>query len=588
MDKLKPLITHHFWILSGLALLIPLGGWWSATGALKTTIEERRSALDSAFSGIPSGQNPNNSWVEAVKVYNARAAKYNQQSRAFLWNFQKERMIWPNDIRDIMENLPDRAQVPNTARDLYRSSYWQEVRRVWEVIEPFRVESGKGLIDFPLQAMPQVDPQVWDVLPPTSKEMWDAQEDLWLLTALFESIARVNSGASLITESPVKSLVQIELLGGDRSKLGGGGGGGEGMDPAMGGDPAMMMADEMGGAGFGMGMGMGMPGRGAGMNDVKSVDFDPAKEFGDPGNKGGGFGGEDIGMMGADPAMMDPAGMGAGMAAPKEARRYVDDEEGMPFKTRAFYLKVQVNHRKVPDLLVELTNCDFPVEIVRVHQAEMYPDDVESGRGSMDLAGGAGDPGMGPMGAPMTRGRAAPTRSRPTASRGGDPAGFEPPMDFADPGLGGGNFGAASIEAEAQNLLSTALNDPDLVEVVIAGLMTIYRPVDSSGEIADSASEEESAPAAPPGDLTDTTPPAGDAAAAAGGKAAAATASEAGPATEAEAIPGEPGSPAATPEGKPATELPARSPTGSPESRTPPATTSPPGTNPADQSLPGQ
>ena len=50
MDKLKPVLEQKFWIFTGLALLLPLIGWFIATKTYATGVEERETAIDGAFS----------------------------------------------------------------------------------------------------------------------------------------------------------------------------------------------------------------------------------------------------------------------------------------------------------------------------------------------------------------------------------------------------------------------------------------------------------------------------------------------------------------------------------------------------------
>ena len=52
MDKLQPIIKHHFWIVFLIALMLPPIAWWMTTGELAAEISDRTSSLDSTFSGI--------------------------------------------------------------------------------------------------------------------------------------------------------------------------------------------------------------------------------------------------------------------------------------------------------------------------------------------------------------------------------------------------------------------------------------------------------------------------------------------------------------------------------------------------------
>ncbi|MEM1062249.1 MAG: hypothetical protein AAGJ97_07970, partial [Planctomycetota bacterium] len=118
-------------------------------------------------------------------------------------------------------------------------------------------------------------------------------------------------------------------------------------------------------------------------------------------------------------------------------RRYVDDNESEPFKTRAFYIKVVMDHRYLPDFIVELSRSSFPIRIIRVHQAERNGTIYDSGTtgGSRRSSGG---------------------RSARESGRGGRTG--------------------SRIEVGMENV-DSALLDPHMADITIAGLMTIYRPL---------------------------------------------------------------------------------------------------------------
>ena len=69
MDKLKPILAQKFWILSAVCLLLPLTGWWLATGAMALEYTTRTKAIDDAFKGIPQ-PGPNQKWTDRVLALN--------------------------------------------------------------------------------------------------------------------------------------------------------------------------------------------------------------------------------------------------------------------------------------------------------------------------------------------------------------------------------------------------------------------------------------------------------------------------------------------------------------------------------------
>src|SRR6185369_13586523 len=86
-------------------------------------------------------------------------------------------------------------------QNYYRKLYAKEVERVWKVLNPivYSPQDGtrSGLVEFPLEYVPRYD-DIWEgqSRAPSVKEMEAAQEDLWLLTTLFKSIAKVNENSN--------------------------------------------------------------------------------------------------------------------------------------------------------------------------------------------------------------------------------------------------------------------------------------------------------------------------------------------------------------------------------------------------------
>lgn len=490
MEKLKPILAHRFWIISAPAILLPLIAWWMASGKLAAHIDERETALKAAFDSIPPADNPNDTWTAGLTVINKSIEKQNEESAHFLWQSQERLMFWPDDIEDTMAKIAYRETIPQNARNLFRTSYRSSWRDVFKTVKPYDVETGKGLVLFDEAAAPQIEEGLWETQPPTSDEMWDAQEDVWLLKAILESIQRVNALSLRVTESPIRSVEILEFRGGSKTPAGGGAaaGMGAGSMPAMpGGD--MKAGGPMAGGPAGRGGSIGGGANNAGGGPAPA-DFPPEDEFGSQVGASEGDGAAKGSAPAAPGAMAGPMAGGAarggmfGMDGGQKLIRYVDDEKDMPFKTRGFYLQVVMEIRHVPDLMVELTNNPYPVRIVRVQQADLMMDDVSTlgGSGTIGMRGGRG--GM-PMGGPMAGGvgKASGRTRSPAASRnpmGGraSPMGRGPMAGGKAPAGGTmGGLGSGMETAEYQAMAQSALSDPDLCTVAIAGVMTIYRPV---------------------------------------------------------------------------------------------------------------
>jgi len=551
MDKLQPLIRHHYWICFGFALIFTLTGWFLASGSLSEAIAARETAVKGSFTEAKSNADaPNARWVEAAKLKNEADGTSFKTASTQLRERQKSARQWPVKVAEKMKGINFQDQIKDQlTRELWASIYGSEIEEMLKIVRPFQIETGEGLVVVDSNRITHRPYNAWTTRPPESKEIWDAQEDIWLLRSLLNSINNVNGNAERITEAPVREIYRLTLRGGDRNATPAAPGAGAGGMGAMGGMGGMMETSGAASAGGGDGGLMG-GGGGASIGSYPGKDFEGnagsdilGEEFGaDTSAAAGGGGG---GMMGGMPGkggmgsmgMSEmAAGMGAGGGdagggaggAATEEKRYVD-EVADSYKTRAFLLDVRVRDDKLPELLASLTDSDFPVEIVRVEIQTVSGSAAPVGGGagggfggSDDLAGGGGMPpgmgagmGMAPgmgMGAgmgmgqgagmPMMGGAGMPGKGGPGGGMPGELGGGLSGAGGMTGGMAGGSgmqgF-ASSPSQRAQQMLAMAMSDQLLITVKIGGLMTLYQSAQeaNAAEATEAASVEERATAAP-------------------------------------------------------------------------------------------
>ena len=486
MDKLKPILAHKFWIFFGIVLILPVVGYFMTTGELAAQIKTRKESLENTFKGIPSGaDSPNDAWSKGLQLLNDQQALRNRLANEELWRDQKEKLRWPDDIAAVMNKADYFKSVltDQGGADLgfkYQFDYPGEIRRLWEIVDP--LDDGKNLRDsdkrrkvaFAMSDLHQTNTMRWADLPPTHLDLWECQEDIWLQTELLQAIARVNANSISQGDAFVKQLGKVLLFGATKA-AGDAGAAAPAGSPSAGPD----------GGGFGGMMGMGGGGQ-PNKSAAVSADINIAEEFtviSDStvlaGTGGGAVGGMMAkGMMGEGGG--GPAQPAAGTAGPN--KRYIDEDEKQPYKRRGFYIKVVMDHTKVPDLIAELMNSPFPVEIVRVQQVWLTDSGTSSGGGGASPFGGAGAGGFAGF--------------KPTA--GGEAAVAAVPTDEASTG-GGGAFARPGASGTAAQ---SAISDPNLAHVAILGVWTLYRPpapaADAGQSAPDTAAPMPDVAAAPP------------------------------------------------------------------------------------------
>ncbi|WP_166819791.1 hypothetical protein [Thalassoroseus pseudoceratinae] len=540
MEKLQPILKHKFWIISGIALLIPLIGWFMDRGAIAERIQTRWDTLSKL--APPSGANtPNQTYIDGIKFVNERQAERQKVLERELYEEQKQLWFWPAEVADRMAEKSYRDRVNNSILQDYRFAYTDHfVKDVVEsTIRPYRVsysgeESGLVKVDggtgnfgggmagggmpggrefaggggtglgmgenwFP-SSIQHIDAKSrWATEPPTPKEMWDAQEDLWLIQSLLEAVAEVNDGARRVSDAPIREIHTLFLRGGSRpdpnAAAAGGMDGGMGMagmaEPGGyaggGGGGGAMFGNRMGGGEGGM-MGLGGQQSADFADDLDSV-FGSAQPVaaggmgGDPmgGSPGGGYAGGGNMMPGG---MMGGGMMGGdGVGGNQNLRRYVDDDPELPYKTRGFYLHVTMLHSDLPRLQAALVSRGWPVTLLRVQFVSKHHDFE-----GMNLDGQGGRRRMGREGGGL------PLRRRP---RGLSPMGgglAEGPMGFGGGAGGGAGPGSVVLSPNAdeqQTLWDAAMEDPYLADVAIAGLMTLYSSPDIDEEAIQEAEAED-------------------------------------------------------------------------------------------------
>lgn len=544
MDKLQPLIKHHFWICFSLAALLTTVGWAMASGSLSEAIEARRTAVNGSFSKAKqNGGNANASWVTAVAEMNTTDESAYKNAAEDLRKRQTAARQWPASIRAEMDLIPHLQQIDDQlTREKWAAGYRDEVEALLEIVKPFR--DGEGLVLVDSSRITRRDYNSWRTRAPQSSEIWNAQEDIWLLRALLTSIASVNNDAERINEASVREIIRLHLRGGDREAkpasagaaggMGGFGGMGGG-DDKIGSMGAMGALGESGESGMGSGGGLGgasHPGKsfeGSAGGDILVEEFGAASG-GTAGGMGGMSGMGSMGMSGGMGSMGMSGGMGelggsgesGGDTAAAEEDRYVDEVENS-YKTRGFLLDVRVQDQRLPELLAALTDSDFPVEIVRVEITAIggggggtggaggmmsgYGDEGESGLGGMMGSGGmsGGSGMMSPPGLGGAGGGSSGMMSPPGMGGGKGGSGM-----MGAPGLGGssgmgesgimGDEYGGTVGQSGSGLLNAALSDQSLLQVKIGGLMTLYQSAAESeaAEATEAAGVEEGSTAKPP------------------------------------------------------------------------------------------
>jgi len=419
-----------------------------------------------------SGELPNQIWVDNAQVIVDAEQKRLDRAQRSLWESQQKTMIWPDGVHQLMRDVPYEGEMSSRARELYRTGYYRQLDKMEKSLRKidFQTGTGDGVLLLDRQSYTHIPSGTWASQPPVPKEMWEAQIDYWLVKAVFDAVETMNRGAEKITESSIPQVLELTLRGGTRDyspESAASGAPGE-----YGGEYGAMGGDSMGGDGLGGGQGTSFN------TEIRfdlSAELGPTSGAGAPGTLGGEGYGAPTGGYGAGGGYGEEGG-GSEAAGPD---RYVDDDEGYPFRTRAFVLGVLMKHDELPKFLSELSGSDWPIQVIRVQMGAVNPDILAD----VGRTGAPGVPGSrGGYGAGAGRSRFGPGAGAYGAPQGametdGDEFGVTGRRRTTVPGVGNN----ASMAA-MQGLIQQTMSDPELAEVWIGGLITLFRPIEEEAE----------------------------------------------------------------------------------------------------------
>jgi hypothetical protein len=447
MDQLKQLLSgvkkYQFWVICCSILVVSPVCWWLATGTLASQTKQRKSKLDGEFNSVSNIQpkHPNQGVIDAIRAQHGKLKEEVLTAWDVLYREQKEKNPLPKvlskDFKREFESLKPKGELGRQYREEYQNFIKEHFGTLESIIDrrrpvkpkeekaegggrttpaaggvrPGGLRPGRagigygGMAGARPPAMPGVGRDagreeewigtvewddsdynrleehfVWEEAPSTLAVLL-AQEDLWVNEALLRVIKNTNEGATGHATAPVKRIEALEI-GKDAAKA------------WKGAEDAIFKAGQTAGQ-------PGVPG-------------------GAPGSLSSGPGGGNIsgpaapsGLPGMAPGLPGGAVVSSEQMAAEQARRdliegrYVDDkdqplayEAAYPyakhpyaeFKMMPIRMKLAMDQRRLPRLLVECANSNMPIEVRRIR--------IQKSAGeALDLAGAAAPaaaPGPGP------------------------------------------------------------------------------------------------------------------------------------------------------------------------------------------------
>jgi hypothetical protein len=370
MDQLKVFLKvvqkHHFWLLCMVAMTAALVGWFMARSSLSTEYTKNKGTIVGKFTSLngilTTPNHPNSTWTEAVGQLTNKEKEIVRNAWQKLYDEQKTNLEWPPELGEsflkFVNTHPPTAEIHSDLRGRYQDLIIKsEFPRLLAIVDAAahnappkantdtRPQDRNKKTGAPVEEPPPAHEYkvVWDDANqknvekmldfshvPTSAEVRQAQEDIWMYKALLTIIRAMNTEQG----TGVRKITEISI------------------------GPAAAAAFQAGMA----------PDKIEHLKQATAVAAQPAappQEGSEPAEKG-----IDEGRY----VEFDGKPLPAGTAATQQ------------FKRMPIFMRLSIDQRDINKLLVECANSQLPVE---VRQLRVNP--LKRQSGSSPRSGGQGN-----------------------------------------------------------------------------------------------------------------------------------------------------------------------------------------------------
>jgi len=233
MEQLKVVLAwlkkHHFWVLAGIIVAVVLTLWVTATADVADRCDERKGQIESRFDALESIQSdPSHPNDNVIKAY-ADATEITKGKVLEIWvklyQEQKDKNQLPADLdQGFRIAFEAGGEIPPSYREEYQNFISGYVSRLfYEELNVRRPKGGDvsdqiskttelvGIVDWDAGSRQQIEQRFKWGDPPTTEMVREAQEDLWVYEALVRIIKNTNQGATRHDNAVVKRIDALEI-----------------------------------------------------------------------------------------------------------------------------------------------------------------------------------------------------------------------------------------------------------------------------------------------------------------------------------------------------------------------------------------
>ena len=226
MDQLKTIlrqvVKQRFWIAVVVAAILPLGLYLGLSGSINADTDKKAADIKGALKGANEYANgfvPNSQYTNLVTQQTGVLKGEVDKTWKTLYDRQEPLMIWPETVVDkfpvwgrtwpkgVDNNLVQQAI------DDYVVAFPEQVDRIYNLCHPFDFKEGTGVVSAPPKELLLMAPEFDYRVQPTLKQIWDAQQRLWLQGALLDVVAKVNEEAKATDwdSAPIKQIFALDV-----------------------------------------------------------------------------------------------------------------------------------------------------------------------------------------------------------------------------------------------------------------------------------------------------------------------------------------------------------------------------------------
>ncbi len=228
MDQVKEYlqiaIKYRFWIVVGIAALMPLIGYFATAGSIEQQTTAKTGEIKTAFEGVQkygNGDVINDQYAPLVEDKTKVLTSDVNAAWETLYERQAPLLTWPEAVADRFQEWgpkwpenTDPLLIKQAIVD-YIETYRPYVTGVYETLKPFDFETGEGIVVAPPAEQLLMHPD-YDINPenlPDYGKVWNTQRRLWVQRTVLDVLAKVNerAGAKDWSSAAVKQILDLQV-----------------------------------------------------------------------------------------------------------------------------------------------------------------------------------------------------------------------------------------------------------------------------------------------------------------------------------------------------------------------------------------